>query len=185
MAEQTAHQTAHYDRVAKLLHWSMAALIIGNFGLALYMVDQPLVPSTIDLYNLHKSLGLLALGLAIGRVLWRLRHPAPPIPDDHAAWEKKAAAASHHLLYLLIFLQPLSGLMIALASQYPTTIFGLFNLPSPIDPSKSLSDIAGAIHWYGQWAMAAIVGLHILAALRHHFILKNDILKRMLPGGKG
>jgi cytochrome b561 len=147
------------------------------------MVEQPPAPATIELYNLHKSLGLLALLLAVLRIAWRLSHPAPAIPADHPRWEKAAATASHHLLYLLLFLQPLSGLLIAFASKYPTTIFGLFNLPSPIDPSEALGDIAGAIHWWGQWAMAALVAVHVLAALRHHFILRNDILKRMLPGG--
>ncbi|MEQ8604775.1 MAG: cytochrome b [Marivibrio sp.] len=174
---------ARYDPVAQALHWGMAALIIGNFGLALYMEDLPPVPSTIELYNLHKSLGLAALALAAFRLGWRWRHPAPKIPDDHPRWEKTAAAASHYLLYLLIFLQPLSGLMIAFASQYPTTVFWAVNLPSPIDPSKAIESAAKAVHYWGQWAMAGVVGVHVLAALRHHFVLRNDILKRMLPGG--
>lgn len=172
-----------YDPVAQALHWGMAVLIIGNFGLALYMEDLPPVPSTVELYNLHKSLGLAALALAVVRILWRLSHPAPAIPDDHPTWEKRAAAASHHLLYLLLFLQPLSGLAIAFASQYPTTLFWAVNLPSPIDPSKAIEGAAKGVHYWGQWALAGVVGVHVLAALRHHFVLRNDILKRMLPGG--
>lgn len=172
-----------YDPVAQLLHWAMAALIIGNFSLGLYMDGLPPAPRTIEFYNLHKSIGLVVLLLAVARLLWRLRHPAPPLPDYHPRWERAAATASHHLLYLLIFAQPLTGLLIAFASKYPTTVFGLFNLPSPIAASEQLAGLGGALHWWGQWAMLVLVAIHVLAALRHHFWLRNDVLKRMLPGG--
>jgi len=171
-----------YDGLAQLFHWSIVLLIAAAFGLAWYMEDLPLSPWKAQLYNLHKSIGLAVLTLAILRLAWRLTHRPPPLPAGSPDWEHKAATATHVLLYGLLFLQPLLGLGIAFFSGFPTRVFGLFNLPSPLPPDKALMEAMGELHELAGTLLLILVGLHIAAALRHHFILKNDVLRRMLPG---
>jgi cytochrome b561 len=173
----------HYGAVAQILHWLIALLFVGQFGLAWYMDGLPIGPQKIEMYNLHKSIGLTVLLLAILRLAWRVKNPAPPLPESMAAWEVAAARASHLALYLVLFLQPLSGLVMALAAEFPTTIYGLFNLPDPLGTVPWLKDAMLAVHWWGGWVVIGLVVLHVGAALRHHFWLRDDVLKRMLPGG--
>lgn len=179
-----AEKPAKYDGVAQALHWVMALGILGMYGLAFYMDELPIGPRKVEMYNLHKSGGLLLLLLAAVRLYWRWRRPAPPLPETMPRWERRAADASHHLLYLLIFAQPLAGLVMAWASEFPTTIFGLFNLPSPTGPVPWLKDAALALHGAIGWLLLLTVCLHVLAALRHRLLLKDEVLARMLPGGE-
>jgi cytochrome b561 len=170
-----------YGSVAKALHWSIALLIFGNLGL--YMGNLEPSPATIKTYNLHKSIGLTILLLVLLRIAWRLGHPAPGLPAELPSWERRAARASHLLLYAMILIQPISGLVMALASEFPTTIFGWFNLPSPIGHTPWLKDAMLTLHSWSVWLLLLLVVVHVAAALRHHFLLRNDILRRMLPFG--
>jgi cytochrome b561 len=179
-----ANSENRYGAVAQGLHWIIAALFAVQFALAWYMDDLPIGPHKVEMYNLHKSFGLVVLLLAAIRLAWRLRNPAPPWPEHMADWEKRAARASHILLYAVLFVQPVSGLIMALAAEFPTTVFGLFNLPDPLGTVEWLKDAMLAVHWWGSWFVLALIAVHVAAALRHHFWLRDDVLKRMLPGSR-
>lgn len=170
-----------YGSGAKVFHWLTALLMAGSFILAFIMVELPIGPLKIDLYNWHKTIGLTILGLAVLRLAWRLRHPAPPLPAGMVAWERWASQATHVALYLFLFSQPLVGLVMSWASGFPTILFDSFTLPSPIAANQALYDALSAVHFWSAWAMLTLIALHAGAALRHHFVKKDDVLRRMLP----
>lgn len=184
MAMRLHNDSLRYGAIAQAFHWAMAALVFAQFGLGWYMEGLPLGPEAFALYNLHKSLGLLALLMLAGRVLWRLASPAPPLPREMSGVEQLAARAIHGLLYALLLVQPASGLVMAFASGFPTVIFGLFTLPSPIAANNALKDAFLLVHFASSFALAALVLLHIAAALRHHLVRGDDVLRRMLPGSR-
>jgi cytochrome b561 len=132
------------------------------------------------LYNLHKSIGLTILALAVVRIVWRLMNPIPPMPSGSQRWEELASRASHVLLYVLLFAQPIAGLVFSMASSFPTVIWGV-TLPD-VGNSKPVEEAFKAVHVYLSWAILGLVGIHVAAALRHHFVLKDNVLRRMLPG---
>lgn len=184
MAIRLHNDALRYGVIAQAFHWAMAALVAAQFGLGWYMEGLPLGPEAFALYNLHKSLGLLALLLLAGRVLWRFASPPPPLPEEMPAPERLAARISHGLLYALLLLQPASGLVMAFASGFPTVVFDLFTLPSPMAASNALKDAFLVVHLASSFALAALVALHAAAALRHHLVLGDDVLRRMLPGSR-
>lgn len=170
-----------YGASAKILHWLTALLMAGSFILAFIMVELPIGPLKIDLYNWHKTIGLTILGVAVLRLAWRLRHPAPPLPAGMAPWERLAAQATHVALYLFLFSQPLVGLIMSWASGFPTILFDSFTLPNPIGANQNVYDALSAVHFWSAWAILALIAVHAGAALRHHFVKKDDVLRRMLP----
>jgi cytochrome b561 len=169
-----------YGALAQLFHWLIALGFIVNFALAYYMEDLPNTPFKIDMYNLHKSIGVTLLVLAVLRLAWRWANPVPPLPPGRPAWEELASRASHMGLYALIFLQPVTGLVQALYSQFPSFIWGV-EMPK-FAADKGVSETFGAAHFYLQWVVIGLVAVHVAAALRHHIVLKDDVLVRMLPG---
>jgi cytochrome b561 len=184
VAIRLRNDALRYGALAQALHWTMAGLIFSMFGLGWYMEGLPLGPEAFTLYNLHKSLGLLALLLLAGRALWRVISPPPPLPPEMSTPERRAAQISHGLLYALLLVQPASGLVMAFASGFPTIVFGLFSLPSPIAANNGLKDAFVIVHFASSFALAAVIALHVAAALRHHLVLGNDVLRRMLPGSR-
>jgi len=181
-AMQLRNDGQRYGALAQLLHWVIAALVVVMFVVGWYMTDLPLGPDKIKVYNLHKSFGVLILALMALRLLWRFTSPAPPLPAGMPGHERAAATASHVLLYLLILAQPVIGILHSAAANFPVVVFGLFTLPALAGPSEPLKDALGAAHFWLGWAILGLVCLHVAAALRHHFLLKDDILRRMLPG---
>jgi cytochrome b561 len=177
-----------YGVVAMSLHWLIAFAIIGNFGLGLYMHELPLAKrETIELFQFHKSIGLTVLALSVLRLLWRLVNPVPALPEGLPGWERAAARASHVLLYFLMIAIPLAGwIMVSLSPlELPTYWFKMFEVPHlPVSGLRSAvwEDAFKVIHAYLAFAIAGLAVLHVMAALRHHLILKNDVLKRMIPG---
>ncbi|SDG38585.1 cytochrome b561 [Limimonas halophila] len=173
--------TAHrYGAVAQALHWVIVVGFVAQFALAWYMEELPNTPFKIELYNLHKSIGVTILVLAVLRLGWRLANPVPGMPAGLPRWEHWAAHASHAGLYAVIFAQPITGLVFSLYSSFPSLIWG-WRLPDP-GTSKTIEDTFAAAHFYVSWLILALVALHVLAALRHHLVLGNDVLRRMLPG---
>jgi cytochrome b561 len=174
---------AGYGAVAKSLHWLVALLVVAMFLIAWYMFDLPIGPEKIKIYNLHKSIGILIGFLMLLRLAWRLAVvPAPPLPATMATWERGAAHASHAALYLLLIAQPLVGWLHSSAANFPVVVFGLFTLPPLVAPSESLKQQLAAAHYVIALAILVLVALHVAAALRHHFLLKDEVLRRMLPG---
>ncbi|MDQ0315327.1 cytochrome b [Amorphus orientalis] len=188
---QTTNTTQSWGWPARALHWSIAAVILFQLGLGLYMTD--FVSDTarqFSLFQLHKSWGFVVFCLAVLRVAWRLANRrSPRLPAETPRWQAIASHASHGLLYLLILVMPLSGWVMSAASPtqdylgIENSVFGLFAMPDPWVPGvRSVAEAAEAVHAWSAWIMIAILALHLAAALKHHFVDRDDILKRMSWG---
>ncbi|MGX9983404.1 cytochrome b [Methylobacterium fujisawaense] len=179
-----------YSAVAILLHWASALSVLVLIGLGLTMTHAALAPlRQFQLYQWHKSVGVTVLALTVLRLLWRLTHRSPPHPVGMPARERRAAAAAHHLLYLLLVGLPLTGWAVVSLSPFniPTVLYGLVPWPHlPLaahvpDPAAA-EGLLKQVHALGAWFLAALLAVHVAAALRHHFLLRDDVLRRMLPG---
>ena len=179
---QMRNDEGRYGAVAQGFHWLIAVLIIATIVIALYMTGLPLSPEKIKTYNLHKSIGVTILALALLRLVWRFVSPPPPLPATMADWERAAATASHLTLYALLFAQPIIGIFHSSAANFPVVVWGAVTLPSVTAPDEELKKTLEALHSWLGWAFIALICLHVAAALRHHFIVKDDILRRMIPG---
>ncbi len=167
---------------AKLFHWVIAALILAQIALGLMAASWRLSPTKLELFFWHKSTGMLILALVALRLLWRLANPTPALPSGVAAWERAAARLSHLLLYVLMVALPVTGWIVTSASNVPFRIFWLIPLPAIVAPDKPTADLVALVHG-GLFAVLALVLVtHIGAALRHHFVKRNTVLMRMLPG---
>jgi cytochrome b561 len=171
-----------YTRTAILLHWLTALLIVAAFTLGLVMTDIPgLTPTKLKYYSWHKWLGVTVFALACARLLWRAAHTPPPAPPGMPAWQIKAADAVHILLYILLFALPVSGYLYSLAAGVPVVYLGLIPLPVLMAPNPALKPLLKELHFVLSMLLAGAVALHALAALKHHFIDRDGVLKRMLP----
>jgi len=169
-----------YGVVAIVLHWLIAALIFTLFGIGWYMGALPDGPDRSWFIALHKSLGLTVLGLVVLRLAWRLSHPPPPFPRTLPSWERLAAVMNHRILYLLMFIQPISGYLSSSFSGYKTRYFGI-PLPHWGWKDEALNTFFNTIHVVDAYLLFALVTLHVLAALRHLLILRDRIFQRILP----
>lgn len=176
-----------YGLVAIILHWLIGLLFIGQIVLGLVMVrldDQRL---SFDLIQWHKSFGFLILVLVPLRVAWRLANPRPALPASTLDWEREAASATHRILYVLMLILPLTGWVLVSVSTLgmPTFAFYRFIIPNlPLPASNGAEETWAFVHQWLGYGAAALVGFHILAALRHQFILRDGLLVRMLVPGK-
>ncbi len=167
-----------YGAIAIFLHWLVAILLIGLLILGLYMVAVPISLEKLKLYGWHKEYGMLALMLALIRIVWRVANIIPSL--SLPLWEIIAARTVHWAFYGFMFAMPVTGWIITSAAGLPVSFFGLFVLPNLVSPNPDLMQLFQEIHeWLGYGLIATIV-LHTSAALKHHFINKDDILKRML-----
>lgn len=170
-----------YSAVAIGLHWLIFVLIVANWLLGLYMVDLSLSPQKLKFFSWHKWVGITIFLIALIRVTWRITHPAPPLPDTLPRWQHVAAGLSHLLLYLLLFAIPLSGWLYSSASGIPTVYLGWIDLPDLVQKNKYLAELLKIAHISLNVTLFVIVFTHIAAALKHHFIDRNEVLIRMLP----
>ena len=170
-----------YTSVAIGLHWLTGLMILISFGVGLYMVDLPLSPFKLRLYSWHKWAGVTIFMLVLLRCLWRLSHAAPPLPNGMPRWQRVATEASHYLLYALMIAIPLSGWLMSSAKGFQTVYFGVIPIPDLLQKNKELGETLALVHQTLNFTMIGIVILHAAAALKHHFIDKDDILRRMLP----
>jgi len=173
--------SARYTPAAIALHWIVALAIIANLALGLYTVGLPLSPRKLQLFSYHKWIGATVLMLAAARLLWRLGHPAPPLPAAMPAWEKRAAHASHILLYVLFFAAPLTGWLFSSAAGFQTVYLGLVPIPDLLHKDKALADALRLAHKSINYTMATLIVIHAAAALKHHFVDRDDVLRRILP----
>lgn len=174
-----------YNKVAVFLHWAIALLIIGMIAVGLTMGDYPIKYKFLA-YNLHKSFGITILALSLFRLYWRLTHRAPALPPHMPAWEKLAAHVSHWGFYFLIIAMPLSGwIMVSADAKFPTVFFTLFELPQfPLPAAYDTTYTHDMFEWLHYWLAIGTLGLlvlHVGAALKHHFINRDTVLRRMLP----
>ena len=177
---------ARYSLVAMALHWLMALALIGLFGVGVYMVDLPVSPSRLKLYNWHKWAGITVLTLALLRLLWRLSHRPPPLPQTMLlgmpAWQRLAHHGTHGLMYVLFFAVPLTGWAYSSASGFRVMWFGRIPLPDFVPISQTLADGFKLGHNVLAMALALLVLVHVAAALKHHFVDGDGLMARMLPG---
>ncbi|CAE7722296.1 yceJ [Symbiodinium necroappetens] len=169
-----------YGAVAQILHWVTVALFIAIFALAWIQDGMTLSPEKVQIINLHKSVGVTILALAVLRLAWRWYSPPPSLPEGMAGWERRAAHASHVALYVVLLAQPLIGILHSAAANFPVVVFGLFTLPALIGPSEEVKQVLESAHHLLARVILALLAIHILAALRHHFVVKDDVLTRML-----
>ncbi len=178
---QLRNTSRRYGIISISLHWIFAIAVYAMFGLGLWMV-------TLSYYDgwyhqapeLHKSIGvLLMMGLVI-RMIWRHISPPPAAPKTHSKFTRISAVAAHITLYALLFALLISGYLISTAEGKPISVFGIFDVPATLADAGSQADIAGVIHLWLAWSVVILSVLHGLAALKHHFIDKDDTLKRML-----
>lgn len=189
----TSPRTQHYSAVAMTLHWAMAAAIIALLAAGLWMTDAIRQPETKNVafrvYQWHKSLGLIVLVLTFLRIGWRLANPPPPLPDGMTGFERLAAHVTHVAFYALMLAIPLAGWAMVSASPFglPTIVFGLFEWPhipmlAGLEDKKPYEAIFKSAHEFMAWGLLALLVLHVAAALKHHFINRDTVLARMLPG---
>lgn len=170
-----------YGMLSMLLHWSMAILIFGLLGLGLYMTSLPDGDPKWSWYGLHKSFGMLVFVLAVLRVTWVASHAKPGMPDTLQPWEKAAAHATHGLLYLAMFLLPISGYVDSSAGGYHLALFDWFDIPKIIPKNDAIEAVAVWVHAGLAYGLIALLALHLGAVAKHHLILKDNVLRRMLP----
>ncbi|HSO45352.1 MAG TPA: cytochrome b [Rhodoferax sp.] len=180
-----APQAARYHTVAMALHWLLALVIVAMFGVGAYMTDLPFSPQRLKLYNWHKWAGVTFLALTVLRLLWRATHRPPALPAAIAqtmpGWQNRAYHATHHLMYLLFFAVPLMGWAYSSAAGFPIVWFGQIPLPDLLPVNKELAELIKPLHKYLALALMALAGLHIAAALKHHWVDRDGLLHRMLP----
>lgn len=170
-----------YGLVAQALHWLVAAGVVLQFAWAWRIDQAESIRNEFALVNQHKSIGMTVLGLVVLRLAWRAFNRPPPLPPGMAGWEKRAASTAHWLLYALILAMPLTGWIHTSAAGFGAEFFGLLDIPDIVPSSERLEDIFGAIHEWLAKSILLVVSIHVLAALRHQFVLKDGLLNRMLP----
>ncbi len=178
-----ANTAERYGLVAIVLHWVMAALILTLVTLGLYMVSLPdagFDKTKVTLIIFHKEYGILALALAALRLAWRVGNLLPALVEHLPDWQKVAARFVHLSFYGLMFALPVTGWLMSSAAGIPVYVFG-WNLPDFISHNDDVFHAFIEIHQWLSYALIACIVVHVGAALRHHFIFKDETLKKMLP----
>jgi cytochrome b561 len=172
--------TQKYNAAAIALHWLTAALILANLVLGVSMVPLPISPRKLEWYLWHKSIGITVFLLTSLRLAWRAIHPHPdPVPMP--AWQRRAAAASHAMLYALLFAIPISGWLYSSATGVQVVYLGVVPLPDLVPKDKALGDALRIVHLTLNSLLVAVICVHTAAALKHHFVDRDNALARMLP----
>lgn len=172
--------TQSWGSVSKALHWIIVLLII-NQWVIVERAEQMKLSARIGALGWHKSLGMTILALAVVRLVWRWANPVPSLVNETRSWERVLARISHVLLYGLIFALPLSGWMMSSAKNVPVSWFRQFQFPDLVGPNKALGEWLHDLHFLLFYSLVAVALLHAAGALKHHFIDRNDVLRRMLP----
>jgi cytochrome b561 len=173
--------SSRYGAVAQAFHWVIAALIVTQFVLANLADDLPIGAHKLALLARHKSFGMTVLMLAVLRLLWRLKNRPPELPSGMTPLERMLARATHAAFYVLLFAMPLTGWLMSSAKNYSVSWFGLFTWPNLVGKNEALFEALRSTHHILSDVLFVIAVLHILAALKHHFWNKDDVLLRMLP----
>lgn len=187
-APATRPQAHSWSAASKLFHWIMALTILGTTALMYYIVNFPdLVDDTAQraeyarLLKHHKSLGLVILFLVAFRFSWNRWRTRPPLPSGMTATQVRASTSVHSLIYLGMLIVPLLGWSASMTYGARTHFFGLFELPVLLPKNVEWANILQPAHIWAAWGMLTLVGLHLIAALWHHFIRRDATLVQMLP----
>lgn len=169
-----------YSIVSIWFHWIIAALVLFNIIVGIF---HDSVPALRKLMGAHMAIGMLVLVLTLARIAWRLGHPAPPFTEAVTGWERTTAKTVRFIFYALLLIMPLTGWIMVSNGRHPHPVnwFGLFNIPE-FSLSPAAGGSAHSIHVVLGFAFAALVVLHVAGALRHHLLLRDSVLGRMIPG---
>lgn len=175
--------SARYTRTAQWLHWSMAAIWILSWVVGILATHwREALNPTHGLTIVHKALASTLLILIVVRVFWRLTHPAPALPSHMSSMMQRAAHVGHLLLYVVALIAlPLSGWYWSSVADKPIMLLGLVQLPPLVAPDPTLYGLAKTLHQWLAWSCGALIGGHVLVALKHHWIDKDTVLCSMLP----
>lgn len=181
------NSTLGYGALTKLFHWLIALLFALQYLSAKIMLRTPAEATTLGLdqatyYNWHKSLGLVALAVAVARLINRRAGTLPPWAPTLTALERMIVHRAEQLLYAAMFVMPVSGFLYVMAGGYGVRLFGLFDLPNPIPASPLLALAAKWVHVASAVLLLLPLGTHLGLVLGHHFGLKDRLIDRMLPG---
>ncbi len=173
--------TDKFGCLTKLLHWSIFILFVLQYYLVYRREYFPKeAPEKLQYILLHKSVGVLLLGLALLMLIWRHVGTRPRMPISMTPAHQVAAKLMHFLLYVAMLLQPISGILMGLYGGRSIGVFGLFNIPAFAQKNEQLGNFLYHTHVWCSYAIIAFVSLHVIAALYHHFVAKDDVLKRMI-----
>jgi cytochrome b561 len=173
---------SRYDPVLRAIHWTTLVLVASAFAVV-WIADPDIVgPYVGPVVQVHRSLGLAIAALTIFRLVWRLRTRVPELPRDLPMMQRMAARGAEGLIYLLLLVQPVVGLLYTNAYGLRVNFFFLGQLPPLIGRDRPLSVQLGNIHSFLGYSLLTLIGLHAAAALFHHFIRRDNVLKTMLPG---
>jgi cytochrome b561 len=170
-----------YTAIAKLLHWGMALVLAGLIALGFVMTDLPLSPEKLQYYAWHKWAGVSVFVLVWLRLVWRVLNPPPAYPSTMSPLIKGVAHWGHTVLYGLMIVIPVSGWLMSSAKGVPTVWFGVLPLPDLLEKDKALGHFLKEVHEALNYLLLLLLAGHVAAALKHHWIDKDDILNRMLP----
>ena len=171
-----------YGSAAKWLHWLVALAIFVLIFLGLLQSDMDGGPQRTAIRELHGSIALLVLALMALRLVWRWINETPAHPAGIPAWQRASAAFVHGAIYVAVFVQVVSGALAVATGGKAIAFFGLFSITLPVAKDRDSHELWEEVHEAGWMAVAALVAVHVLAALYHHFVLRNDVLKRMTVG---
>ena len=169
-----------YGSIAKTFHWLIGLTVIGLLIAGFLMGGIDPSPLKFQVYNWHKSIGFLIFWLAALRLIWRFFNKQPDLLSSKK-WERVLAHTVHVLLYVCLFLQPLSGWLMSSADTYPDPLVFGFDLPQIIEADQATKRLFSQIHFYTAWALVGFISMHFLGAMKHHFIDRDATLRRMLP----
>jgi cytochrome b561 len=174
-----------YSGLQKALHWTMAALIVTQVTIGIAMTNIGEGPLTNNLYELHKSIGITVLALALVRIAVRSTRGAPPL-EPMPEWQRRAAHVSHYVLYVLFVLVPLVGWIATSYCCKPVNFLWTvpMSLPVPDAPTMEAAGPIFRVHVALAFTLLAVVAIHVAGALQHHFVRRDRTLLRMLPGGE-
>ncbi|OGP15663.1 MAG: cytochrome b [Deltaproteobacteria bacterium GWA2_54_12] len=176
----TGYAIGNYTLTAVTLHWATAVIVISAAVLGIYMHELPFSPTKLRLYSYHKWMGVTVFLLALVRLAWRSFHPAPALPGNMPLWEQQAAKGAHGALYALMIAVPVAGWVMSSAHGFQTVYLGILPIPDFIGKDKELAEVLEKVHGAFSLSFMALVMLHAAAALKHHFINRDNVLRRML-----
>lgn len=168
----------HYDPITRLLHWVIAFFLIGLISLGWYMMSIEDQPNSGWYFNLHKSFGLLAATLILFRVIWRLIHKPAPLPSSIPFWQAKLSRVIHLLLYFCMVAMPITGFLGASFGKHGVVFFGR-QLPNWVTQEHDISKQLFEVHGLVAWVLVGLIVFHVLAAMKHLFINRDNVFQRM------
>lgn len=173
--------SVRYGLVAQFLHWAVLALLVFQVALGLIADELPVGFEKLVMMSRHKSLGITILGIAVLRLLWRFANRPPPLPPM-PGWQRVATSITHWSLYALLFALPITGWLTSSAANRPVSWWGLVQLPDFVAPDEGLKEFFEETHELLVTVLYLLTAVHVAAVLKHQFIDRDGLIRRMLPG---